>query len=92
MKKQLNIQIGDPVQVDFQFVEADLLEIPDVLQSVLEFDEAARDIWQQYTVGLQRSLVHYINSVKSTDSKIKRALELTANMKSGRYPIAQKRK
>lgn len=92
LRKQLKIQIGDPVLVEFELVDADLLEIPEVLQFALETDEAAMAVWQQYTIGLQRSLVHYINAVKNTESKIKRALELTANMKSGKYPIAPKRK
>jgi len=48
-------------------------------------------VWQQFTIGLQCSLVHYVNA-KKTESQIKRALELTTNMKAGKYPIARKRK
>lgn len=92
LRRQLKIQLGDPVLVEFELVNADLLEVPRELQTALELDEDAMQYWQQYTTGLQRSLVHYINSAKSTETKVKRALELTAHMKAGRYPLPQKRK
>jgi hypothetical protein len=92
LRRQLKIQLGDPVLVEFELVNADLLEVPRELQTALELDEDAMQYWQQYTTGLQRSLVHYINSAKSTETKVKRALELTAHMKAGRYPLLQKRK
>lgn len=92
LKKALKIQLGDPVLVEFVLVDPDLLEVPQELQTALELDEDAMQFWQQYTTGLKRSLVHYINSAKSTETRIKRALELTAHMKSGRYPLPQKRK
>jgi hypothetical protein len=36
-------------------------------------------------VGLQRSLVHYINSSKNVDVRIERALFLINKVKSGAY-------
>ena len=91
LRKELKIKLGDPVVVEFVLVDPDLLEVPQELQAALDFDEDALRFWQQYSTGLQRSLVHYINSAKSTETKIKRALELTAHMKAGRYPLPKKR-
>jgi hypothetical protein len=92
LRKALKIQLGDPVSVEFDLVDPDMLKVPQELQTALELDADAMQFWQQYTTGLQRSLVHYIHSAKTTETRIKRALELTAHMKTGRYPLPQKRK
>lgn len=69
------------VAVSFSVVDSDELEIPEELISVLEQDEEAGKIFYAYTRGYQRSLVHYITSVKNIDSRIKRALELAEKIK-----------
>lgn len=91
LRKQLKLELGDAVLVDYELSDPDLLDVPEALQSALELDEAAMVVWQQFSTGIKRSLSHYVNSVKSTESKIKRALELTANMKEGRYPLPKRK-
>jgi hypothetical protein len=44
------------------------------------------------TVGMQRSLAHYVSSVKNTDSRIKRALELAYKMKTETLYIQKAKK
>lgn len=91
LRKQLKLQSGDPVVVEYELSDPDLLEVPEALQTALELDAAAMEVWQQYTTGTKRSLSHYVNSVKSTESRIKRALELTEHMKAGRYPLPKRK-
>lgn len=83
LRKAANIEVGDTVKVYFRIVDPDLLEIPKELEVVLSQDDEARGVWDEFTTGYQRSLIHYINSVKSVDSRIKRALDLAARAKSG---------
>jgi hypothetical protein len=91
LRRQLKLELGAAVLVEYELSDPDLLEVPQELQAALNLDEDALRFWQQYTTGLRRSLVHYVNSAKSTETKVKRALELTAHMKAGRYPLPQKR-
>jgi hypothetical protein len=44
------------------------------------------------TVGMQRSLAYYVSSVKNTDSRIKRALELAYKMKTETLYIQKAKK
>ena len=47
--------------------------------------------WEELTTGYQRSLIHYITSVKNVDSRIKRSIELLERAKAGLLAV-QKRK
>jgi hypothetical protein len=48
--------------------------------------------WNKMTPGLQRSLAHYVFSVKNVDSRIKRALFLINKVKQGAYKRPAKKK
>jgi len=74
---------GDPVTVSFKIVDPDRLDIPEELEAVLLQDDLARKAWEKLTTGYQRSLIHYITSVKNVDSRIKRALDLLNRAKAG---------
>jgi uncharacterized protein YdeI (YjbR/CyaY-like superfamily) len=71
------------VDVFFKLVDPDTLDIPEELEAVLEQDEAARNVWEKFTTGFQRSLIHYITSVKNVDSRIKRTIEILERAKAG---------
>jgi hypothetical protein len=58
----------------------------------MEQDEEAGKIFFGMTVGMQRSLAHYVSSVKNTDSRIKRALELAYKMKTETLYIQKAKK
>ena len=59
-----------------------IVELPEELIEVLAQDEEGNKIWQTFKPGMQRSLAYYVNSVKNTDSRIKRALELLHKAKT----------
>jgi hypothetical protein len=82
LRKAAKITIGDPFEIEFEITDPDFLELPIELQEVMEQDEEAGKIFFGMTVGIQRSLTHYVSSVKNTDSRIKRALELAQKMKT----------
>ncbi len=91
MRRSAKIKPGDKVKVSFRLVDADKLELPEEMEAVLAQDEAGAKLWNKLTVGLQRSLVHYINSTKNVDLRIERALYLINKVKSGAYNSRMKK-
>lgn len=83
LRKAARIKLGDRVKVSFRIVDADALDIPEELMAVLSQDDAGKKAWDKLTTGYQRSLIHYITSVKNVDSRINRALDLVNRAKSG---------
>ena len=83
LRKAAHIKVGDKVDVFFKLVDPDNLDIPEELEAVLDQDEVARNAWEKLTTGYQRSLIHYITSVKNVDSRIKRTIELLERAKAG---------
>jgi translation initiation factor IF-1 len=91
MRKSGKIKPGDKVKVCFHLVDPDKLELPEEMEAVLAQDDAGAKLWNKLTVGLQRSLVHYINSTKNVDLRIERALFLMNKVKSGAYNSRMKK-
>jgi hypothetical protein len=85
MRKSAKVKPGDKVKVSFVIVDPDKLDLPEEMQAVLAQDDEGAKKWKKLTVGLQRSLVHYINSSKNIDVRIERALFLINKVKSGAY-------
>ena len=82
LRKAAKIKEGGAVDVKFRLVDADTVDIPEELEAVLEQDDEARKVWDTFTKGMQRSLIHYVTSVKNVDSRIKRSLELMEKAKT----------
>jgi hypothetical protein len=84
LRKAAGIKEGDKVEVMFRLVDPDKVNIPKELKAVLQQDDEAMRVWETFTSGMQRNFIIYVNSAKSTDVKIKRALE--AMEKAKRQP------
>ena len=84
LRKAAAIQIGDKVKVVFRIVDPDKLDMPEELEAVLAQDDEARKAWDKLSRGFQRSLIHYITSVKNVDSRIRRCLDTMARAKMGK--------
>lgn len=82
LRREAKIGSGDPVKVTFWLVDKDAVDVPEELQAVLDQDEDAMNLWNTFTAAIQRGLCHYVNSVKSVDSRIKRALEIMEKAKT----------
>ena len=89
--KAANLRVGLLASVTFTLVDADVIEMPEELEAVLAQDEHAKEIWDTFTLGRKRGLAYYVNSAKSIDSRIKRALEIVEKAKAG-VLTAQQRK
>jgi hypothetical protein len=91
LRRAARIQPGDKVEVVFRIVDPDKVDIPKELGAVLEQDAEARTAWENLTSGYQRSLIHYVTSVKNVDSRIQRALALLERAKAGLLPGSKKK-
>jgi len=90
LRKAAMIKVGDKVVVKFRIVDPDELDVPEELEAVLAQDDAGKKVWDDLTTGYQRSLIHYITSVKNVDSRIKRALDLVNRAKAGQLHVQKK--
>jgi hypothetical protein len=84
LRKAAGVGPGQKVTVEFSIV-SDKVELPREMKEVLAQDDQGAKAWKDLTNGLQRSLCHYINSAKSIDVRIKRALYLIDKVKQGAY-------
>lgn len=69
------------VKVKCQIADLEKLDVPEEFSAALELDEQAAKIYQGFTTGMKRSILHYINSAKTSDTRIKRSLELMEKFK-----------
>lgn len=83
LRKAAGIKAGDKVKVIFKLVDPQRLDIPEELKVVLQQDESGMTAWKKLSTGYQRSLIHYITSVKNVDSRIRRSLQLVEKAKAG---------
>jgi hypothetical protein len=83
LRKAARIKEGDKVEVVFRLVDPSVVDMPEELEAVLAQDDKAMAVWNTFPTGLQRSLVHYITSVKNVDSRITRSLQMMEKAKAG---------
>lgn len=90
LRKAARVKPGDKVNVTFRIVDPDKLHVPEELEAVLAQDDNAREAWDKLTTGYQRSLIHYVTSVKNVDSRIKRSIDLMNRAKAGLLHVQKK--
>lgn len=73
--KSLGKQLGDTVSFEiFEDPNPLGVEVPEVLQVLLDQDDEAKGIYDKLTDGKKRSLIYWIMSVKNIDKQVNRAL------------------
>jgi len=80
--KKIKVNVGEPIEVKFYLVSSDKLDIPEEFLAVLEGDELAEKMFNEFTTGKKRGLIHYINTGKSIDTRIKRSFEMAHKIKT----------
>ncbi len=84
-RKKAKLEEGVEVQIQFNIVDPDKLDIPEELEAVMAQDEEGAKMFEALTTGYKRSLLHYITSAKSVDTRIKRSLELIHKIKTRQF-------
>jgi hypothetical protein len=60
----------------------DLLDMPECFALVLDQDDEAHAGWETFSIGRQRSLLHFITSAKQEATQIKRAWQLAEKIRT----------
>lgn len=90
--KNLGLQAGAMVTVRLEADESAYgLPICEEFQTILEFDEEGSRRFHLLTPGKQRTIIHYVGQVKSSQLRIDRALKFIDNLKclpEGKEPLS----
>lgn len=60
----------------------DHVEICEEFRVALEQDPGARDRFESFTAGKQRSLAHYVNGAKRSSTRVKRSLQMCEKIRT----------
>lgn len=83
-RKKYGLNIGDIFQFKLEKDESELgAPIPEALGEVFARDEKAFETFNALTDGKKRGIVYYVDSAKSVDVQLKRALKIAENLKKG---------
>jgi|688.fasta_scaffold194108_2 hypothetical protein len=74
--KDAKLIIDLEYEVSFTLADINELELPEVLEMLLEQDEAYKIAWNKFSIGLKRSFCVHISGTKNIDSQIKRATDI----------------
>jgi hypothetical protein len=81
IEKQLNDKIIFSLNIDPNPLGVDM---PEVLESLLEQDNNLKAKFEKLTLGKQRNIIHQLNKIKNIDLQIKRTIELINNAEKPR--------
>lgn len=80
------LEINDPEQLELLFSKDEStyqMDICEEMATILEQDIEGKEKFESLTKGKQRSLLHYINKAKRTETRIDRGLRIMENLKVG---------
>ncbi len=80
IKKQ-GWRIGQALQVTLEEdLDEEVFPMSDEMREVFDTDLAAAGLFDSLTPGKQRGLIHFVNTAKSSQVRIERALAIAANL------------
>lgn len=81
--KAAGVKLGDAVTVSLVAdPEPDVIDLSPEFIEALKQDDEARERWESFPLGRQRSLAHYLTSPKRADTRLKRALEIAEKLRT----------
>lgn len=89
------LAVGPGAMLDVELVpdpNPDAVDLSEELEAVLDQDDEFAAFWNGLTPGRQRGLSHYVSTGKSSDTRIKRSLELARKAKAGQLHMQQSKK
>lgn len=83
-REKLAVEFGDQLTIHIRKDKTKYqAEVPEELQVVLSTDPEAAEKFEALTDGKKRSIIHYVNRAKQSDTRINRALKLVDRVKMG---------
>jgi len=84
MLREIGVAWGDTVSVIIKpDPNPDHVDLCEEFVAVLDTDDEAASKWNALTPGKQRSIAHYINDGKSSDTRISRGLMMAKRLTNG---------
>lgn len=81
--RDCGIALGETVKVKLEIdPEPEAIDLSEEFREVLRQDAAARARWESFPIGRQRSLAHYLTGAKSSESRLKRAVEIAEKLRT----------
>ncbi len=81
--KAAGVRLGDSVNVSLvPDPEPDTIDLTVEFLEVLRQDDAARERWESFSTGRQRSLAHYLTSAKRPETRLRRAVEIAEKLRT----------
>ncbi len=74
--KDAAVGVGDEVEVRFEVVDQEAVDVPLELQHALSENSQAATVWDALTVGKRRGLTHRISSAKTAKTRARRLQEV----------------
>lgn len=83
IRKKLGLEIQDTIEILLEKDNSQYgLPLPEELKIAWDLDEEAYHIFHSMTMGKQRTLIHAIGKIKSTEKRIEKSLILLEYLKS----------
>jgi hypothetical protein len=75
--KTMNKSLGDNIAFELREDPNPLgVEMPEVLEAVLEQDETIKETFERLTLGKKRNVIHSTNKIKDLDKQVQRIIQL----------------
>lgn len=88
LRRPAKCKLGSIVHIQLEIdPKPDFIDIPEEMEAALDQDDEAREVFEGFTPGVKRSIMHYVNSAKRVDTRINRALQLCEKMKNGELHV-----
>lgn len=72
-----NKRLGDKIHYELREDPNPLgVEIPEILEAILEHDEKVKATFESLTPGKKRNVVHQINKIKDIDQQVQKTIKL----------------
>mgnify|MGYP001177417634 CR=1 FL=1 len=82
LRKKLGIQEGDEIIVEIRKDESEYgMPVPEEFSACLEMDPEADSIFKKLSNGKQRTLIHLVGKIKSSEIKVRRTLAILDHLK-----------
>jgi len=77
IRKKLKIGEGDIISVEIRTDTSKYgMPISEEMEELLKQDEIGRSFFENLTMGKQRALIHQVNTLKSSDKRLKKAITM----------------
>jgi hypothetical protein len=85
--KELNLKIGDAIDMSFEIVDNEKINYPEELIEFLTQDEEFYSAFEKLSIGKKRNIAHIINSTKSIENKIEKLIKMSEDIKASKNDI-----